>query len=59
MSSVANEFSSLHGNEWYEACDDEARRRRLMGAGTEKQDSEKTQQISEGIMILTSISALQ
>lgn len=35
-----------------------ARRRHLTGAGIEKQHSDNTQQISEGTMILTPISAL-
>ena len=33
-------FRALHGNEQYKVCDDEARRRRLTGAGIEKQGSE-------------------
>ena len=35
-----------------------ARRRRLTGAGIEKRHSNKTQQVSEGTMILTPVSAL-
>ena len=34
-------FRVLHGNERYKVCDDEARRRRLTGAGIEKRHSEK------------------
>ena len=34
-------FRALHGNKRYKVCDDEARRRRLTGAGIKKRNSEK------------------